>query len=93
MSLPPVPILVGSGVIVVTLGGIAGFILATKTRLTARQLAAAVGGGTAIIAAGIVLSPLIRRAVNAIAYGILIGFPLYALFWTLHDFVNRVVRS
>lgn len=93
MATPSPPILVGSGVLIVTIGGIAGFVLAVRTQLSVRILVLIIGGGTALAAVGVLVSLTVRRVAVLLAYGILIGFPLYALFWTLHDFVERVVRA
>jgi hypothetical protein len=93
MALPYSPILIGSGVLIVTIGGICGFAVAVKTRLAAAQLALFVGSITALAATGVVVSPNIRKVAIVLAYGILIGFPLYALFWTLYEFTERVVRA
>lgn len=93
MTPPPLPILVGCGVIVATLGGIGGFAIATRTRLSAPWLALLIGGTTMGAAAAVVISPTVRTGVILLAYVTLVGFPLYALFWTLYDFTERVVRS
>lgn len=93
MTLPSSPILIGAGAIVMAVCGITGFAVATRTRLSSRQLALLIGGMTAVIAAGVVISPTVRGGIALLAYVILVGFPLYALFWTLHDFVERVVRA
>lgn len=92
MSVPPLPILVGGGAIVATIVGVAGFVLAVRTQLTAVQLALFVGGLATLALVGLVLIEPVRTAVSVLAYVIMLGFPLYALFRVLHDFVERVVR-
>lgn len=93
MAPPLPPILIGGGILIVTLGGIAGFAFAVRTQLPVQGLALLVGGVTALAAVGLFLNSTVRKTTILLAYGILIGFPLYALFWTLHDFVERVVRA
>ena len=93
MALPSIPILIGGGAIVTTCVAIAGFALAVRTGLSAGQLALVVGGVACVSLGTLAFSPLARTGVTGLAYAILILFPLYALFWVLHDFVERVVRS
>jgi hypothetical protein len=93
MALPSIPILAGGGAIITTCVAIVGFVLAVRTGLSAGQLALVVGGAAGVSLGALALSPLARTAVTGLAYAILILFPLYALFWVLHDFVERVVQS
>ena len=93
MAIPPLPTLVGGGTIVATIVGIGGFVLAVRTQLTPIQLALLVGGLVSLALSGLLLSESIRTGVTVLAYIIMLGFPLYALFWIVHDFTDRVVRT
>jgi hypothetical protein len=93
MAIPPLPILVGGGAIIATIFGIGGFVLAVRTQLTPIQLALLVGGLVSLTLSGLLLSESVRTGVTILAYMIMLGFPLYALFWIVHDFTERVVRT
>jgi len=93
MAVPQLPTLVGGGAIISTVIGILGFVLAVRTQFTAAQLALCVGGLASLALISFILSATVQTAVTIFAYIIMLGFPLYALFWVLHDFVERVVHA
>lgn len=93
MTISSLPTLIGGGAIVATLIGIGGFILSVRTQLTPIELVLPIGGFVSLTLIGLILSELIRTAVTVLAYIIMLGFPLYALFSILIDFSERVVRT
>jgi hypothetical protein len=93
MGIPSLPILIGSGALITTGSGIVGFVLAVRTQLTAVQVGLLISGIVSFALVGLLLSESVQVAVTLLAYVIMIGFPLYALFWILNDFTERVVRS
>lgn len=89
---PALPFIVGIGFVVGVPAAVLGFVLAVRTRLTPRALLLVVGGTTALVTGGAVASPAVRAVPAAAAFAVLLFFPVYALFWTLHDFVETTVR-
>jgi hypothetical protein len=73
--------------------GIGGFVLGARTRVPDAVVAVCIGGGAGLVLFGVVSVPIVWYGVIAIALGALVFFPIYALFWTLHDFVETTVRS
>lgn len=87
------PTLVGGGAMLATTAVVVGFALAIRTDVSAPRLALLVGGIVALGVTGLSMIPQMQTAVTVLAYVTMVGFPLYALFWILHDFVERVVRA
>ena len=86
------PTVIGAGAMLGTLAAIIGFALAVRTHISAIQLMLLVGGLVISSVTGVVLVPQVQTATTVLAYVIMMCFPLYALFWILHDFVERVVK-
>jgi hypothetical protein len=93
MALPSLPVLVGGGTIVTIGAAIVGFALAVRTNRSATGIALIVGALAIVSLVAFATNALAQTAITVLAYAILVTFPLYALFWTLHDFVERVVRA
>lgn len=86
-------VVIGGAILSSVLFALTGFAMATRTQIRPLFVAVCIGCGNGLVLYGIAVSEHVRSLITLLAYIIMIGFPVYALFWILTDFVSRVVRA
>lgn len=90
--LPYTPLLIGSGFLITITSGIGGFTLATRTDLNPLGITVIISIVTVGALFSVATFPVARTTLTGLALGTLLLFPIYALYWTLHDFIETTVR-